>query len=107
MCLRVEDTWYFLVTVLDAYSRYVVHWELLTTMTAAAVRMVLQDALEKTGANPEIVTDNVPTAESSLVFWQAKPSGSCAAGTGKGVSNRPGRVSKGGGLPQLREFCFP
>lgn len=51
MYLRVEDTWYFLVTVLDAYSRYVVHWELLTTMTAAAVRMVLQDALEKTGAN--------------------------------------------------------
>ena len=58
MYLRVEDTWYFLVTVLDAYSRYVVHWELLTTMTAAAVRMVVQDALEKTGAGPEIVTDN-------------------------------------------------
>jgi transposase InsO family protein len=58
MYLRVEDTWYFLVTVLDAYSRYVVHWELLTTMTAAAVRMVIQDALEKTGASPEIVTDN-------------------------------------------------
>lgn len=58
MYLRVEDTWYFLVTVLDAYSRYVVHWELLTTMTAAAVRMVVQDALKKTGASPEIVTDN-------------------------------------------------
>jgi putative transposase len=58
MYLRVEDTWYFLVTVLDAYSRYVVHWELLTSMTAAAVRMVIQDALEKTGASPEIVTDN-------------------------------------------------
>ena len=25
MYLRVADTWYFLVTVLDAYSRYVVH----------------------------------------------------------------------------------
>jgi putative transposase len=58
MYLRVEDTWYFLVTVLDAYSRYVVHWELLTTMTAAAVRVVVQDALKKTGANPEMVTDN-------------------------------------------------
>ncbi len=31
MYLRVEDTWYFLVTVLDAYSRYVVHWDLLTS----------------------------------------------------------------------------
>ncbi|HEY5639271.1 MAG TPA: IS3 family transposase [Dehalococcoidia bacterium] len=58
MYLRVEDTWYFLVTVLDAYSRYVVHWDLLTSMTAAAVRVVVQDALKKTGATPEVVTDN-------------------------------------------------
>jgi transposase InsO family protein len=58
MYLRVEDTWYFLVTVLDAYSRYVVHWDLLTTMTAASVRMVVQDALKKTGASPQVVTDN-------------------------------------------------
>jgi len=58
MYLRVEDTWYFLVTVLDAYSRYVVHWDLLTTMTAAAVRVVIQDAVKKTGATPQIVTDN-------------------------------------------------
>ena len=58
MYLRVEDSWYFLVTVLDAYSRYVVHWDLLATMTAAAVRVVIHDALKTTGANPEIVTDN-------------------------------------------------
>lgn len=58
MYLRIEDTWYFLVTVLDGYSRYVVHWDLLTTMTAAEVRVVIQDALEKTGASPEVVTDN-------------------------------------------------
>lgn len=58
MYLRVNDSWYFLVTVLDAYSRYVVHWELLTSMTAADVRVVLQDALQRTGASPEVVTDN-------------------------------------------------
>jgi putative transposase len=58
MYLRIGDTWYFLVTVLDAYSRYVVHWDLLTTMTASAVRVVIQDALKKTGASPEVVTDN-------------------------------------------------
>ncbi len=58
MYLRVEDTWYFLVTVLDAYSRYVVHWELLTSMTAASVRVVIHDALKKTGAHPQVVTDN-------------------------------------------------
>jgi transposase InsO family protein len=58
MYLRVGDVWYFLVTVLDAYSRYVVHWDLLTSMTAADVRVVLQDALTKTGAHPEVVSDN-------------------------------------------------
>ncbi|MEE8446303.1 MAG: DDE-type integrase/transposase/recombinase, partial [Gemmatimonadota bacterium] len=58
MYLRVQDTWYFLVTVLDAYSRYVVHWELLTSMRAADVRLVVQQALERTGANPQIVSDN-------------------------------------------------
>ena len=58
MNLRVADTWYFLVTVLDAYSRYVVHWELLTTMTAADVRLVIQQALEQTGATPQVVTGN-------------------------------------------------
>lgn len=58
MYLRIADSWYFLVTVLDAYSRYVVHWELLTTMTAADVRLVIQEALERTGASPAVVTDN-------------------------------------------------
>jgi putative transposase len=58
MYLRIQDTWYFLVNVLDAYSRYVVHWELLSTMRANDVRLVIQEALEKTGATPQIVTDN-------------------------------------------------
>jgi transposase InsO family protein len=58
MYLRITDSWYFLVTVLDAYSRYVVHWELLTTMRAADVRLVIQEALERTGATPAVVTDN-------------------------------------------------
>jgi transposase InsO family protein len=58
MYLRIADSWYFLVTVLDAYSRYVVHWELLTTMLASDVRLVIQQALEETGATPRLVTDN-------------------------------------------------
>jgi transposase InsO family protein len=58
MYLRVEGTWYFLVTVLDGYSRYVVHWELLTSMRAADVRRVIQQALERTGVKPQVVSDN-------------------------------------------------
>lgn len=58
MYLRIADTWYFLVTVLDAYSRYVVHWELLTSMTAADVTLVVQQAVEATGQQPQLVSDN-------------------------------------------------
>jgi putative transposase len=59
MYLRVADTWYFLVTVIDGYSRYVVHWELLTTMCAADVRLVIQHALESQQLKDvEIVSDN-------------------------------------------------
>ena len=58
MYLRIQDSWYFLVTVLDAYSRYVVHWELLSTMAASDVQLVIQHALEQTGATPDVVTDN-------------------------------------------------
>jgi len=65
MYLRIADSWYFLVTVLDAYSRYVVHWELLTSMMASDVRLVIQQALEVTGATPRLVTDNVLPALSS------------------------------------------
>lgn len=58
MYLRVADTWYFLVTVRDAYSRYVVHWDLLSSMTANDVRLVVQEAVERSGGKPQIVSDN-------------------------------------------------
>lgn len=59
MYLRVGDVWYFLVTVLDGFSRYVVHWELLTSMRAADVRLVIQHALEANELKDvEIVSDN-------------------------------------------------
>lgn len=66
MYLRVADTWYFLVTVLDSYSRYVVHWNLLSSMAAWDVSLVVQEALELTRrdypgaseAKPDVVSDN-------------------------------------------------
>lgn len=57
--LWVKSRWYFFVGVLDAYSRYIVHWELLESMTGADVRAVLQSALKKyPGRHPRLVTDN-------------------------------------------------
>ncbi len=59
--LWVLGRWYFLVTVIDAYSRYIVAWELCWTLTDDAMALVLRTALDRTpGARPEIVTDNGP-----------------------------------------------
>jgi len=59
--LWVLGRWYFLVTVIDAYSRYIVQWELCWTLTGDAMALVLQAAIDKTpGATPEVVSDNGP-----------------------------------------------
>ena len=59
MYLRVAGRWYFFIGVLDSFSRYIVHWELLETASAAAVRAVIQAALKKVpGKKPRLVTDN-------------------------------------------------
>lgn len=61
MYLWVVGRWYFLVTVLDAYSRFVVRWRLSTQVTGQEMSLVLQEALDRTpGATPEVVTDHGP-----------------------------------------------
>lgn len=59
MYLWVSGRWYFFVGVIDGYSRYVVHWELLVSMRADEVSLVVLRALEKNPeAHPEIVNDH-------------------------------------------------
>jgi transposase InsO family protein len=66
MHVRVGAGQYYLVTFLDEYSRYVVHWELLTSMDGRSVSLAAQAALdtlpktreEKTASTPEIRSDN-------------------------------------------------
>jgi transposase InsO family protein len=59
MYLWLSGRWYFFVGILDGYSRYIVHWELLTSMKADDVTLVAQRALEKVSdCRPEIVSDN-------------------------------------------------
>jgi putative transposase len=41
--------WYYLVTVLDDYSRYILSWRLQSDMTAVSLIEVMQEAVEKTG----------------------------------------------------------
>lgn len=93
MYLRIQDSWYFLVTVLDAYSRYVVHWELLSTMVASDVQLVIQHALEQTGATPDVVTDNGSQFTAKEFKELVRRLRSSTFGFGDTIRNRTGRWS--------------
>jgi transposase InsO family protein len=59
--LNLCGTFYYLCSVLDGYSRYVVHWDIQEAMTEAEVELILERAKEKfPGAKPRIISDNGP-----------------------------------------------
>jgi putative transposase len=59
--LNICGTFFFLCTILDGYSRFVVHWEIRETMTEAEVETIIQRAREQyPGEHPRIITDNGP-----------------------------------------------
>ena len=59
--VNVCGTFYYLISVLDGCSRYIVHWELRESMREADVEVVLQRAREIfPDARPRIITDNGP-----------------------------------------------
>ena len=59
MYLWVKGRWYFLVSILDSYSRYIIHWDLALSMRAEEIAEILAVALEKVpGKRPRIVRDN-------------------------------------------------
>src|SRR5213592_3015431 len=64
--------WFYLSTVLDDFSRYIVAWKLCTTMKAEDVTATLQVALRGSGLNqvkvphrPRLLSDNGPSYVSS------------------------------------------
>ena len=59
--------WYYLSTVLDDFSRYIIAWDLTTGMAAEDVKMTLDQAIAKTGVHnvkvkhkPRLLSDNGP-----------------------------------------------
>jgi transposase InsO family protein len=59
--LNICGTFYYLCSVLDGCSRYVLHWEIRTSMTEADVEVILQRARELyPDARPRIISDNGP-----------------------------------------------
>jgi transposase InsO family protein len=59
--INISGTFYYLCSILDGYSRYLVHWDLRESMTEANIEIILQAAKEKhPGARPRIISDNGP-----------------------------------------------
>jgi len=69
--------WFYLSTILDDYSRYIVAWKLCTGMTSKDTADTLELALDKTGFDnvkvrnrPRLLSDNGPSYVSSeLADW--------------------------------------
>lgn len=59
--LNIVGTFYYLMTVLDGASRFVVHWDIRESMTERDVELILQRAKELfPEARPRIISDNGP-----------------------------------------------
>jgi len=62
MYLYIQPRWYYLVDILDGYSRYLVHWKLNMTMQADLVMLAVQEALDmlrtRRPGEPQLVHDH-------------------------------------------------
>lgn len=59
--VNLSGAFYYLCSVLDGYSRFIVHWELRESMTERDVETIVQRAKEKfPHARPRIISDNGP-----------------------------------------------
>jgi transposase InsO family protein len=59
--VNICGTFYYLCSVLDGCSRFIVHWDLRERMTEVDIEAILQRARERhPGATPRIISDNGP-----------------------------------------------
>lgn len=59
--INICGTFYYMCSVLDGFSRYIVHWEIREAMKESDVEIILQRAREKfPDARPRIISDNGP-----------------------------------------------
>ena len=59
--LNICGTFYYLCSILDGASRFIVHWELRESMKETEIEIIIQRALEKfPSAKPRLISDNGP-----------------------------------------------
>jgi putative transposase len=59
--LNLGGTFYYLCSILDGCSRFIVHWEIRETMTEPEIEQIIQRGRERfPGVTPRIISDNGP-----------------------------------------------
>jgi len=59
--INVSGTFFYLCSLLDGCSRFIVHWEIRESMTEADIETIIQRAREHhPGVRPRIISDNGP-----------------------------------------------
>jgi putative transposase len=59
--LNIAGTFYYLCSILDGFSRFIVHWEIRERMKEVDVETIVQRAKEKyLDATPRVISDNGP-----------------------------------------------
>jgi putative transposase len=59
--LNLSGTFYYMCSVLDGFSRYIVHWDIREAMKEDDIELIVQKALEQFhGATPRLISDNGP-----------------------------------------------
>jgi len=59
--LNIQGTFYYLCSILDGYSRFLIEWDIRESMTEQEVEILLQRARERfPDAKPRIISDNGP-----------------------------------------------
>ena len=67
--LNICGTFFYLCSLLDGYSRFLVHWEIRESMTERDVETIVQRAHERfPEARPRIISDNGP----QFISWEFK-----------------------------------
>jgi putative transposase len=59
--IKIQDQYYFLCSILDGCSRYLIEWEVSAEMPGKHVQIIIQKARERfPNARPRIISDNGP-----------------------------------------------
>jgi len=59
--INISGTFFYLTTLLDGYSRYIVHWEIKEAMKEKDVELIIERGRERfPGVQPRIISDNGP-----------------------------------------------